>query len=72
MKSLTSIKGHKKSSGNGSILNEMLKYGQCCLLQGLHQLFNLEILSTNYLSLWSYGLLTPLHKKGIIISSCIG
>ena len=60
----------------------MLKYGQCYLLQGLHKLFNLVLSFTNYSSLWSYGLIIPLHKKrsyndpsnyrGITISSFIG
>ena len=73
---------NKKSSGCDSILNEMLKYGHYYLLQPLKKLFNLVLCSSKYPSLWSAGIITPLHKKGslsdpsnyrgITISSCIG
>ena len=73
---------NKKSSGCDSVLNEMLKYGHYYLLQPLKKLFNLVLCSSKYPSLWSFGTITPLHKKGsisdpsnyrgITISSCIG
>ena len=61
---------NKKSSGCDSVLNEMLKYGQCYSLQPLQKLSSLVLSSSKYPSLWSYGTITPFYpfaQKGIFI-----
>ena len=72
---------NNKSCGVDSILNEMLKYGQCALLHGIEKLFNLILSSGIYPSVWSSGHIIQIFKsgdptdpnnyRGISITSCL-
>ena len=71
-----------KSAHFDNIGNEILKYGLDQLKRPLAHLYNIVINKGEFPSLWSDGLIVPLHKKddrldtnnyrGIIISSCLG
>ena len=52
-----------KAPGCGKILNEVLKTGKDIIKGHLLELFNRILSSGKYPTLWSFGLIVPIHKK---------
>lgn len=52
-----------KTPGVDNILNEVLKFGEDPLKGHLIKLFNSILNSGVYPTLWSFGLIVPIHKK---------
>lgn len=55
-----------KSSGNDSLLNEMIKCSSPVMVPVLEKLFNQILTNGIFPNLWRTNYLTPLHKKGDI------
>ena len=70
-----------KAAGEDTIINEVLKTGEFCLVDPIVKLLNLIIQSEKYPAKWARKLLITLHKggltddpdnyRGISISSCL-
>ena len=70
-----------KAAGEDTIINEVLKTGEFCLVDPIVKLLNLIIQSEKYPAKWARNLLITLHKggltddpdnyRGISISSCL-
>ena len=71
-----------KATGKGNIHNEFLKCSKNDIGKSLTHLFNTILSSGNYPEDWSFGFITPIHKKGnktdpenyrgITVLSCLG
>ena len=55
---------NNKAQGLDTIRNEMIKSGQCQLLQPLTKIFNLILNTGIYPSAWCVGRIVLIHKKG--------
>ena len=62
-KAISSLKNNK-AGGFDSVLNEMLKYGQCYLLNSFSKLFNAVLTTGNFPKSWAKGFIVPLFKNG--------
>ena len=54
-----------KSPGINNILNEVLKIGKDAIKGHLVNLFNRILDTGKYPTLWSFGLIVPIHKKNV-------
>ena len=71
-----------RSGGTDMFINEFLYYGNECLLNSLHIMFNNMFKIGYFPAQWSEDLVVPLHKKGsindannyrgITLLSCVG
>ena len=52
-----------KSPGIDNILNEVIKIGKVAIKAHLVNLFNWILDTGKYPTLWSFGLIVPIHKK---------